>query len=225
MLPLQNFCQIITEGRYNMQDSYRTVYEKCVDEIEEKKSRFIASLCPVQTEEQAVEFINSVKSANRKARHNVYAYILREGNTMRYSDDGEPQGTGGVPTLETLRSAGLTDVCVVVTRYFGGILLGTGGLARAYSGACKKAIERARIMEICRCSKFTIRCDYSLYGRLPSVITGHEGKTVGEDFGESVTLDVIIKSEFAAAFRDSVTDAAHGRVEIEETVDLYEDFA
>lgn len=208
-----------------MSDGYRTIREQAQDELEEKKSRFIAQLCPVQTEEQAVEFINSVKAANRKARHNVYAYILRADNISRYSDDGEPQGTGGVPVLETLKGAGLTDVCCVVTRYFGGVLLGTGGLARAYSGSCKLAVNAAQIMEICRCSKFEIVCDYDLYGRLTRLLPEYGAKTLSEDFAENVKLTVIVKSGLAQAFRDEVVDASNGRAIIDETVDLYEDFA
>ena len=208
-----------------MSDGYRTIRGRAQEELEEKKSRFIAQLCPVTEEEQAVEFINAVKAQNRKARHNVYAYILRKDNISRYSDDGEPQGTGGVPVLETLKSAGLTDVCCVVTRYFGGVLLGTGGLARAYSGSCKLAVNAAQIMEICRCSKFDITCDYDLYGRLTRLLPEYGAKTLAEDFAENVKLSVIVKSELAEAFRDEVTDASNGRADIAETVDLYEDFA
>ena len=208
-----------------MADGYRTVREPAESELEEKKSRFIGQICPVESEEAAIEFINWVKAANRKARHNVYAYILRADNISRYSDDGEPQGTGGVPVLETLKGAGLTDVCCVVTRYFGGILLGTGGLARAYSGACKRAVEASDIMEICRCSRFDITCDYDLYGRLARLIPEYGGKTQREDFAENVRLSVIVKTELAAAFREEVTDSSNGRAVIEETVDLYEDFA
>lgn len=208
-----------------MPDSYRTIYEKCEGELEEKKSRFIATLAPVTSEEQAVELINSVKAANRKARHNVYAYILREGSISRYSDDGEPQGTGGVPVLETLKGEGLTDVCVVVTRYFGGILLGTGGLARAYSGTCKEALKNARIMEVCRCSRFDIRFSYELYGRISRLCPELGAKTLSEDFADSVSMSVIVRTEQCAAFREKLVDAANGRIELAETTDIYEDFA
>ncbi|MBQ1536952.1 MAG: YigZ family protein [Ruminococcus sp.] len=208
-----------------MSDGYKTIRGAAQDELEEKKSRFIAQLLPVQTEEEAVEFINSVKAQNRKARHNVYAYILRKDNISRYSDDGEPQGTGGVPVLETLKGAGLTDVCCVVTRYFGGVLLGTGGLARAYSGSCKLAVNAAQIMEICRCSKFDIACDYDLYGKLTRLMPEYGAKTLAEDFAENVKMTVIVKSAFAEAFRDELVDASNGRVDIDEITGLYEDFA
>jgi uncharacterized YigZ family protein len=208
-----------------MSGSYKTVYEPAEDSFEEKRSKFIGRIAPVSTEEQAIEFINSVKAANRKARHNVYAYILREGNISRYSDDGEPQGTGGVPVLEVIKKEGLCDVCVVVTRYFGGILLGTGGLARAYSNACKIAVEKARVMEIYRCSKITVRCDYTLYGRLTQLLPQFEVKTAAENFAENVTLELLVKSALADSFKAALTDAANGKIELEETTNLEEDFA
>ena len=208
-----------------MSEGYRTIKEEAVGELEEKKSRFIASLVPVTDEEQAIAHINKIKSENRKARHNVYAYILREGNISRYSDDGEPQGTGGVPVLETIKGAGLTDVCVVVTRYFGGILLGTGGLARAYSGACKAAVGNARIMEICRCSRFDFDCSYDLYGRIGAILPEFGAKVLREDFADAVSMSVIVKSEQAAAFAEKLTNASNGKLAVGETADLYEDFA
>ena len=110
---------------------YTTIYEEAQASFTEKKSEFIGHIAPVSTADEAVAFINRIKAENRKARHNVYAYVLREGNVSRYSDDGEPQGTGGVPVLDVINKSGLTDVCVVVTRYFGGILLGASGLTRA----------------------------------------------------------------------------------------------
>ena len=113
------------------QSGYKTIRGFGTDEFVERKSRFIGSIQPVSTEEEAVAFIQSVKERHREANHNVYAYVLREGQIRRYSDDGEPQGTGGVPVLEVLLKEGLVDCCVVVTRYFGGVLLGAGGLVRA----------------------------------------------------------------------------------------------
>ncbi|MDE6746466.1 MAG: YigZ family protein, partial [Oscillospiraceae bacterium] len=120
---------------------YSTVRGSADASFTEKKSEFIGHIRHVETEEEAVDFINEIRASHRKAKHNVYAYILREGNTSRYSDDSEPQGTAGVPVLEVLRKEGLTDVCCVVTRYFGGILLGGGGLVRAYSHSAKIAVD------------------------------------------------------------------------------------
>ena len=208
-----------------MSDEYMTLRSPCSGEIEEKRSRFIASAAPVETEEQAVEFINSVKADNRKARHNVYAYILRDSNISRYSDDGEPQGTGGVPVLETIKKEGLTDICVVVTRYFGGILLGTGGLARAYSASCREALSAADIMIMRRCSKITVRCDYNLYGRLARLMPEFEVKTLEENFGSDVELVMLVKKGLVEKFKEKLINAANGKLQLDETPDIMEDFS
>ena len=124
-------------------EDYRTIRGTATGEYEEKKSRFIAQLSFADSEEKAVAFLEQVRAANRTARHNVYAYRLREGNRERYSDDGEPAKTAGTPALEVLQHSGLTDLVVVITRYFGGVLLGTGGLVRAYTTATARALEAA----------------------------------------------------------------------------------
>ena len=129
-----------------MPPSYRTIAAPAEDEFIEKKSRFIGYIAPVTTEQEAAAFIESVRARHREARHNCYAYRLRQNNLARFSDDGEPSGTAGRPILEVLQREDLTDVCVVVTRYFGGILLGTGGLARAYTQGCKIAVAAAGVL-------------------------------------------------------------------------------
>ena len=129
-------------------EDYRTIRGTAVGEYEEKKSRFIAQLSFADSEEAAVAFLEQVRAANRTARHNVYAYRLREGNRERYSDDGEPAKTAGTPALEVLQHSGLTDLIVVITRYFGGVLLGTGGLVRAYTTATARALENAEVVTV-----------------------------------------------------------------------------
>ena len=143
--------------------SYTTIAGRATAEIEEKKSRFIASLAHVETEDEALAFLEEIRAANRMARHNVYAYVLREGGAgaqgrVRYSDDGEPQKTAGLPTLEVIQHAGLTDVIAVVTRYFGGVLLGTGGLVRAYTQATQAGIEAAELVVVSRCVDIEAHC-------------------------------------------------------------------
>lgn len=204
---------------------YKTVYEPAKNSFVEKKSEFIGHIAPVKTNEQAVEFINSIKAQHRKARHNVYAYILRDGNISRYSDDGEPQGTGGVPVLDVLQKEGLTDVCVVVTRYFGGILLGGGGLVRAYSHGCKLAVDAAKIMIMRECSEITVRCDYSFYGKLSYVAPDFEVKIKSEDFADDVTVTMYVKSELAKDLKDKLIDLSNGKVFIDEITNLWADFA
>ena len=207
-----------------MADEYRTTNGKSEDSFVEKKSEFIGQICHVETSEEAIDFINSVKAAHRKERHYVYAYILRDGNTSRYSDDGEPQGTGGVPVLDVLQKEGLTDVCVVVTRYFGGILLGGGGLVRAYSHACKLAVDSAEKKNMCLCSRLTISCDYAVYGKLTYVFPEFEIKAENEDFADNVRLTVLVKQRFAEPFKDKLTDIANGRLAIDEEKGLWQDF-
>ena len=147
-----------------MADSYKTVQLETCDEFTEKRSRFIGYIKPVQTEEEAIAFIQSIKTKHWDARHNVYAYCLREGQIKRYSDDVEPQGTAGIPTLDVLLKTGVTDVVVVVTRYFGGILLGGGGLVRAYSHATRLAVEKAQVITMAVCKLCALTCDYNQYG-------------------------------------------------------------
>lgn len=204
---------------------YKTVYEPSKDSFVEKKSEFIGHIAPVKTNEQAVGFINQIKSEHRKARHNVYAYILRDGNISRYSDDGEPQGTGGTPVLDVLQKEGLTDVCVVVTRYFGGILLGGGGLVRAYSHACKLAVDSAKIMIMCECSEITVKCDYSFYGKLSYVIPEFDVKIKSEDFADDVTVKMYVKTEMTQLLKDKLVDLSNGKISIDEIANLWSDFA
>lgn len=204
---------------------YKTVYEPAKDSFIEKKSEFIGHIAPVKTNEQAVEFINSIKAQHRKARHNVYAYILRDGNISRYSDDGEPQGTGGTPVLDVLQKEGLTDVCVVVTRYFGGILLGGGGLVRAYSHGCKLAVDAARIMIMRECSQIIVKCDYSFYGKLTYVVPDFDVKIQSEDFADDVTVTMYVKSELSQALKEKLVDLSNGKIDMYETANLWADFA
>lgn len=205
--------------------SYKTVYEEAQDSFIEKKSEFIGHIAPVKTAEEAVAFIERIRSENRKARHNVYAYVLRDKNTSRYSDDGEPQGTGGVPVLDVIIKSGLTDVCVVVTRYFGGVLLGASGLVRAYTQGCKIAVNAARIMEMHECSRFEFSCDYNMYGKVSYVLPSFEVIKEKEDFADIVNISVLVKSERCEEFRKAITDISNGQIELSETANLEADFA
>ena len=205
--------------------SYTTVYEYASDSFIEKKSEFIGHIMPVKTADEAVEFINRIKSENRKARHNVYAYVVREGNVSRYSDDGEPQGTGGVPVLDVINKAGLSDVCVVVTRYFGGVLLGASGLVRAYSQACTLAVNAARKMVMCECSRISFSCDYTLYGRISYCLPEFEVITEKENFADNVELAVLVKNELKDQLVKKLTDISNGQLDLSEDTDLWADFA
>lgn len=187
----------------------------------EKKSRFIGYIKPCQTEQEAIEFINSIKKKHSDARHNVYAYVLRENNKQRYSDDGEPQGTGGLPVLEVLTKKGLTDVCVVVTRYFGGILLGTGGLTRAYSEGCKGAVEASGIIEMNECECFSVECDYGFYNTLQSIFIKFDVKIENSDFADNVKLNCYIKTENYQKLADELLEKFSAKITPENTGKKY----
>lgn len=193
-------------------ESYKTVEKEACDELTEKRSRFIGYCKPVKTEAEAVEYINIIKSKHWDARHNVYAYCIREGQTKRYSDDGEPQGTAGVPVLEVLTKNGITDVVVVVTRYFGGILLGTGGLVRAYSASAKKAVEAANVINMVRCSVCTLICDYNRYGKVSSIIPQSGGIIDESSFGSEVSITFHIESGSLERFNKLLADATCGEL-------------
>lgn len=171
-----------------MQKDYRTVAAGASDEFTEKRSRFIGHILPVSTEEEAQAFIAARKKEYWDARHNVWAYVLRKGDLHRFSDDGEPQGTAGMPVLDVLQKEGLTDCVVVVTRYFGGILLGGGGLVRAYSHAARLAVDAAGRCEMRACAQMHITCDYAQYGWVGPLVAAFGGAVDDTAFTESVCL-------------------------------------
>lgn len=192
--------------------NYLTVAKAAVDEFTEKRSRFIGAIQPVTTEEEALAFIRARQKEFWDAKHNVYAYVLEGGNLCRFSDDGEPQGTAGIPVLDVLRKEGLTDCAVVVTRYFGGILLGGGGLVRAYSHSAKMAVDAAGVVEMRRCLLGEIDCDYSQYGWIPAFLA-EEGATVTDTrFGEGVTVCFSIPQEGRGHLEATLIDRSNGRL-------------
>lgn len=190
---------------------YITVQQEASDEFVEKKSRFIGSCRPVQTEEEALEWIARVKSRYWDASHNVYAYVLRENGIQRFSDDGEPQGTAGIPVLDTLKKAGVVDAAVVATRYFGGILLGGGGLIRAYSHTASLALAAACKITMRQCLCMKAVCDYSLYGKAAAVIPECGGVVDGTEFLENVTVSFHLEPERLGNLTKRLADATSGR--------------
>ena len=204
---------------------YNTIYAPAEASFIEKKSEFIGYIFPVKTSDEAINFINEIRAKHRKATHNVYAYIVRDGNATRYSDDGEPQGTAGVPVLDVLQKEGLTDVCCVVTRYFGGILLGGGGLVRAYSHSAKIAVDSARRMIMCSCYKLDFSIDYNLYGKISYVLPEFSVKILNTDFGTDVNVSLLVKSELLIPLSDKLTDITNGQISLYKSNELFEDFA
>lgn len=197
-------------------ESYITIEGHAVGEIEEKKSRFIASLAHVETEEEALAFLEEIRAANRMARHNVYAYILRQGGAgatgrVRYSDDGEPQKTAGLPTLEVLQHEGLTDVICVVTRYFGGVLLGTGGLVRAYTQATQAGIAAAQLVEVSRCVDISVRTSYSNYEPLVRIAQECGAKVRDTTYDDAVTVVLRMLDGTQDPFLTKLTELERGQ--------------
>ncbi len=198
-----------------MSKGYKTIRQRCEASFTEKKSEFIGYLCPVTTEQEAIDFLNEIRAMHRKATHNCYAYILRDNNIARHSDDGEPGGTAGVPIYDALAKNGLTDIACVVTRYFGGILLGAGGLVRAYSKATVMAVENADIvnMEIADSIKITV--DYSLYGTVNSLLSENEVMIRDSVFSDNVVIYADVKEEITKGLIEKITDKCNGKVETE----------
>lgn len=190
--------------------SYNTIEGRARAEIVEKKSRFIATISHVETEEEALSFLEEIRAEHRMARHNVYAYVLREGGRVRYSDDGEPQKTAGMPTLEAVQHAGLTDVAVVVTRYFGGILLGTGGLVRAYTQATQAGIAAARIVTVSRCVDVMVEVPYSLYEQACRLGASSGANLVGSDFAAEVALTFRLLDGTQEPFKAALVELTRG---------------
>lgn len=200
---------------------YRVLLKECTGEIEEKKSRFICAVRPVHSEEEAVSFIEGTKKKYWDARHNCSAFVLGSRQEVtRCSDDGEPGGTAGRPMLEVLLSEGLSDVAAVVTRYFGGTLLGTGGLVRAYSGSVREALKNAETGMKRYGVKLQIGTDYGSIGKLQHLFAkrGIEAET---DYGEEVRFTVIVPLDGAESLKKEVTELTNGKAAIEEIEKIY----
>lgn len=197
-----------------MKESYRTVRHAATDEIVEKRSRFIADVKPVETEEEALAFLEEIKKKYWDARHHVFAYVLEENNTQRYSDDGEPAGTAGLPVLDMIKKEGLSNLIVVVTRYFGGILLGTGGLVHAYSKAAKTGVETAEPVTMTLCCELTVECEYSLLGKIQSEACAKGYGISGTDYAENVKISILVPVPEKFSFEADMIDKTNGRVSI-----------
>ena len=199
-----------------MDSPLKVISEGGTGEVVEKKSRFIASIFPVHSEEEALECISRIRKKYYDARHNCFAYVIGEKNeTERCSDDGEPSGTAGRPMLDVLTGQGLHDVLVVVTRYFGGTLLGTGGLVRAYSAAVKEGLAHCRIQEKIRGCLVTFETDYNGLGKVQYIAVGM-GLTEQESrYGEKVELVYVVPMEKVEALEREVTEKTGGRTVID----------
>lgn len=187
-----------------------------ISEYIEKKSRFLGAVIPVKTEEEARARLEAVKKREYDARHNCWAYVLHTGQ-KRYSDDGEPQGTAGQPILNVLEREGVQDVLCVVTRYFGGILLGAGGLCRAYTKAAKDALDDAGISELRPWSRMELSCPYALFERVRQELSGRGGKITDSDYGAAVELRLILPQEQEQPFCHALRELSAGSLAPEKT--------
>ena len=193
-------------------EGYKTISEVCSVETEVKHSRFIATVSPCKTEKEATEFIAAMRKKYWDAKHNVYAFSIRENSTKRFSEDGEPHSTAGLPVMEVMNHSEITDIAIVVTRYFGGILLGTGGLVRAYSEAARLALETADVVTILPAKCFEINCDYGDYDPLLKLLEGFGVKILSTDFTHNISLKVAVKAELYDDLQLKCTDKFCARI-------------
>ena len=198
-----------------MSESFKIVYEGGIGEIEEKKSKFTAYVSPVETEEEAAAFIEKIKKMNWDATHNCSAAVAGRNNEFcRCSDDGEPSGTAGKPMLEVLIGEQLHNVAVVVTRYFGGTLLGTGGLVRAYQRAVKEGLKNSTIAEKREGARITVDTDYTGIGKLQYIASSMDIFIIDTEYKELVTMSVMVPEETVKTFVGKVTEATAGKAAI-----------
>lgn len=200
-----------------MSEYTKFVYEGGQGEIIEKKSRFLADVTAIESEEEATAFVESLRKKYWDAGHHCSAFILGERNEIsRCSDDGEPSGTAGRPILEVLTSSGLRNACIVVTRYFGGVLLGTGGLVRAYGRAAKEGLASSIILDRIPGRILTLTCDYNSIGKIQYLAGSRGYQALSSDYTDIVKLEYLIPAEAADAFAAEITEATGGRTKIED---------
>ncbi len=195
-------------------ESYKTIKQIGKSEYEDRKSVFIGFAVPTPTEEEALEVIAKVKKQYPDAKHHVYAYVLRENSTSRFSDDREPQGTAGMPVLDVIRKNNLYDITVVVVRYFGGTLLGTGGLVRAYTEAALGAVENGEVITLDNYTYLTLALSYSEYQKFLPFAEIQQFRIDDVEYASDVTVSGSIKSSIFDAFSDAFTDFTGGKGEI-----------
>ena len=205
-----------------MTEQYKTVYEGGEGELVEKKSRFIATVRPVKTEEEVNQFVEELRKKYWDARHNCWAFILGERQEFkRCSDDGEPSQTAGKPMMDVLTGAGLTDVAVVVTRYFGGTLLGTGGLVRAYSGAVQEGLKNSTVITKYLGVKLSVTTDYNGVGKLQYLFGQKEIPILSAEYTDKVVFTVLVESSRIQEIKKAITEATSATAQMEESDPVY----
>lgn len=196
-----------------MSSSYFTLQKQCENLIVIERSKFICTICPIEDENQAKEFIELIRKKHSLANHNCYAYIADDkGLVQKFSDDGEPQGTAGLPMLEVLKNKKMFKTLAVVTRYFGGIKLGTGGLTRAYSGSVADCLKIAPIVNMHPSKTFEITIEYDGYSRLIKLLTNDEVVIKNTEFNNNIKVEFVIKSHCVDAVIEKIVDAFNGKI-------------
>lgn len=197
-----------------MAGEYKTLREAATDEYIIHKSRFLCHAAPVQTEEAALAFLNEKRHQYRDANHNCYAYVIgQNAGIMRYSDDGEPGGTAGMPMMEVLKAQGVVDCCVVVTRYFGGILLGAGGLVRAYSHSCALAVKKAGVVVMLPSERWLIDVPYPMWDKVSHTLAALPVQTEQTEFLTSVQATLLIRQRDAQDIMSRLTQETNARMD------------
>lgn len=205
-----------------MVERYKILWEGGTGELVEKKSRFIADTKPAESEEEALEFIESVRKKYWDARHHCFAYCIGDRNQIqRCSDDGEPSQTAGRPMLDVLLGEEIHNVCVVVTRYFGGTLLGTGGLVRAYSGAVQEGLKNSQVLEKCLGRRLKIETDYTGIGKIQYILGQRKLTVLNTEYTDRVKLKVMVPFSETDSLKAEITEGTNGRAGIEEGEPVY----
>lgn len=205
-----------------MVESYKILYREGSGELVEKKSRFIGDLRPVKTEEEALAFIEQIRKKYWDARHHCFAYIIGDrGQTARCSDDGEPSQTAGKPIMDVLSGEGIHDVCAVVTRYFGGTLLGTGGLVRAYSGAVKEGLKHCVVVEKKLAVKLEVITDYNSVGKIQYLASREGIDTLESQYTDKAALTFLVPAALESRFKAQITEGTGGKALLRKTDQVY----
>lgn len=200
-----------------MRERYKTVKSEGAVEITEKKSRFIANVKEVSSEEEAIEFYETIKKKYWDARHNVFAYYIGGlSSVQKFTDEGEPAGTAGMPILEVIKRQGLEDIIIVVTRYFGGILLGTGGLVRAYSKSAQEAIKSAGIIEKIWSAKMHIRIEYTYLGKIQAIANNEGWRIIDTQYADLIDIYLAVPIEALGILKKKISEISAGSLEINE---------
>ncbi len=208
-----------------MEKSIRTVFSRHESEKIIEKSRFLTYSAHVENEEEARAFLSEIRSAHSLATHVCYAFVAdKTGNLQRFSDDGEPQGTAGVPILEVLKAKKLFETAVAVVRYFGGIKLGAGGLVRAYSSSAAENLDGADIRVLEMCTEYSLTVEYTGVDGVQKYLSTHTRSVLSTDYGEKVVFRIAVKKREAEAFCSSLVDSMQGRIKIEKGTEYYAPF-